>query len=84
MAIVKMKRLRVMAMESDRDRLFDELQRLGCVQVSEQTEKLTDPDWAALVHRDESALAADEETAGRICRFAMSIMVVASIATSLV
>ena len=62
MAIVKMKRLRVMAMESDRDRLFDELQRLGCVQVSEQTEKLTDPDWAALVHRDESALAASRDS----------------------
>ena len=56
MAIEKMKRLRVMAMEADRDRLFDELQRLGCVQVSEQTDRLSDPDWASLFHRDTSAM----------------------------
>ena len=57
MAIEKMKRLHVLAMESDRDRLFDDLQRLGCVQVSEQTDKLSDPEWAALVHSDESELS---------------------------
>ena len=45
-----------MAMEADRDRLFDELQRLGCVQVSEQTDRLSDPDWASLFHRDTSAM----------------------------
>ena len=57
MAIVKMKRLHMLALESDRDRLFDTLQRMGCVEVAEQSDKLSDPDWAALVHRDESALS---------------------------
>jgi len=57
MAIVKMKRLHMLALESDRDRLFDALQRLGCLEVAEQSDKLSDPEWAALVHRDESALA---------------------------
>lgn len=57
MAIVKMKRLHILALESDRDQLFDELQRLGCVEVSEPGDKLSDPEWAALVHPDESALS---------------------------
>ncbi len=56
MAIVKMKRLHILALESDRNILFDHLQRLGCVEVSEQTDKLSDPDWTALVHPDESDL----------------------------
>ena len=61
MAIVKMKRLHVLALESDRDQLFDRLQALGCVQVSEQTERLSDPDWAGLCHRDESSLSAQQD-----------------------
>jgi V/A-type H+-transporting ATPase subunit I len=56
MAIVNMKRLHMLALESDRNLLFDKLQHLGCVEVSEQSDKLSDPEWAALVHRDESAL----------------------------
>ena len=56
MAIVNMKRLHMLALESDRNELFDKLQRLGCLEVSEQTDKLTDPEWSALVHRDESLL----------------------------
>ena len=57
MAIVAMKRLHILALEADRDRLFDDLQRLGCVEVSEPAEKLADPEWAALVHPDESSLS---------------------------
>ena len=57
MAIVTMKRLHILALEADRDRLFDDLQRLGCVEVSEPEEKLSDPEWAALVHPDESSLS---------------------------
>lgn len=57
MAIVTMKRLHMLALEADRDRLFDDLQRLGCVEVSEPEEKLSDPEWAALVHPDESSLS---------------------------
>ena len=55
MAIVKMKRLHMLALEADRATLFDRLQKLGCLEVAEQTDRLTDPEWEALVHRDESA-----------------------------
>ncbi len=57
MAIVTMKRLHILALESDRNSIFDQLQRLGCVEVSEQSDKLADPEWAALVHPDESLLS---------------------------
>ncbi len=56
MAIVKMQRLHILALESDRSMLFDQLQHLGCVEVSEQSNKLNDSDWASLVHSDESNL----------------------------
>ena len=46
MAIVKMKKLRVMAMAAQRDALLRELLRLGCVEISEPAGKLSDPAWA--------------------------------------
>ncbi len=55
--IVKMKKLRVIAMADERARLMDGLLRLGCLEISEPTDKLADPDWAALLHREDSALA---------------------------
>ncbi len=57
MAIVKMKKLRVMAMANRRDTLLDQMLRLGCVEISEPDEKLADPAWSALLRRDTSALA---------------------------
>ena len=57
MAIVKMKKLRVMAMADSRDALLRELLRLGCVEISEPAGKLSDPAWAALLRRDASRLA---------------------------
>ena len=67
MAIVKMKRLHILALESDRNILFDQLQRLGCVEVSEQTDKLSDPDWTALVHPDESDLTQQQARLEQSC-----------------
>lgn len=62
MAIVKMRRLRLFGMAADRGRLLEELQRLGCVEIDEPTEKLSDPQWAALVRRpDGGALTALRE-----------------------
>lgn len=49
MAIVKMKKLRVIALEQDRKELFDRLLKLGCVEVSDPGDKLADPEWAALL-----------------------------------
>ena len=48
MAIVKMKKLRVMTMASQRDELLRGLLHLGCVEISEPDGKLADPAWAAL------------------------------------
>jgi len=54
MPILKMKRLRLVGMLADRDALFTALQHMGCVQVTEQSDKLSQPEWAALVRPNES------------------------------
>ena len=48
MAIVKMKRLRLLALRPDRERLLRELQSLGCVEIREPDIDLSDPEWAGL------------------------------------
>lgn len=57
MAIVKMKKLRVVAMADQRDELMKGLLRLGCVEISEPDGKLADPAWSALLKRGTSDLA---------------------------
>lgn len=56
MAIVKMKKLCVMAMAEQQQPLLDGLLRLGCVEISEPDGKLADPAWAALLKRENSHL----------------------------
>ena len=73
MAIVTMKRLHVLALESDRDLLFDRLQQLGCVEVSQQTDKLADPQWASLVHPEESTLS-EQQARLETARDALSVL----------
>ena len=51
-----MKRLRVIGFEEERDELLQKLLHLGCVEISEPEDKLTDPEWTALLRRDGSAL----------------------------
>lgn len=55
MAIVKMKRFRLIALEQDRAALLSHLQRLGCVEIGEAEGKLATPEWAALLRRDTSS-----------------------------
>ena len=57
MAIVKMKKLRVMAMADKQEILLKELQKLGCVEISEPDEKLVDPEWSSLLKRGTSNLS---------------------------
>ncbi len=64
MAIVKMKKLRVMAMAGSRDALLRELLRLGCVEISEPAGKLSDPAWSALLRRESSRLAETKNEQG--------------------
>lgn len=57
MAIVKMKRLRLFGMASDREELLRQLQHLGCVQIREPLDVLSDPAWGAFTRVDDTALA---------------------------
>jgi len=55
MAIVKMKRLRLIALAQDRDALLSELLHVGCVELREPED--CQSDGVPLLHRDTSALA---------------------------
>ena len=57
MSIVKMKRIRLIALEEDKSALLAGLLHAGCVEVSEPTRRLEDEAWAALLRRDTSDLA---------------------------
>ena len=61
MAIVKMKRLRLMGLRSDRERLLRLLQSMGCVELREPEIDLSDPDWAALAKPEGSGLSRAKE-----------------------
>ena len=56
MAIVKMKKLHVIAMADRREALLKGLLHLGCVEISQPEEVLSDPEWAALFRRSETLL----------------------------
>ena len=61
MAIVKMKRLRLLGLRSDREQLLRPLQSLGCVEISEPAIDLSDPDWSALAKPEGGGLAKAKE-----------------------
>jgi len=56
MSIVKMKRLRLIAMRTEQEELLKILQRLGCVEISQPEADLNDPEWTGLSHPDSAAL----------------------------
>ncbi len=57
MSIVKMKRVRLIALAEDRDALLAGLLHAGCLEVREPTDALNDPEMAALLKRDTSVAA---------------------------
>lgn len=57
MAIVKMKRLRVITLAEQRDELLSRLLHVGCVEVTEP-KAMSDPEWTALLNRDTGAQGA--------------------------
>ena len=61
MSIVKMKRLRLLGMQSDRDPLFRLLQKQGCVEINEPAIDPDDPDQAALARPGGQGLATARE-----------------------
>ena len=56
MAIVKMKRLRLLALRPEREKLLRSLQHLGCVEIREPAIDLSDPEWEGLGKPDASGL----------------------------
>jgi len=56
MSIVKMKRIRAVALAAERDGLLADLLHLGCVEVTEPEAKLSDPNWMTLMSRESSDL----------------------------
>ena len=56
MAIVKMKRLRLLALRPDREELLRQLQSLGCVEIREPAIDLSAPEWEGLGKPDHSGL----------------------------
>ena len=61
MAIVKMKRLRMVAMTADREALLRRLQHMGCVEIVQPEADPDDPQWAGLTHPETGGLAAAHE-----------------------
>ena len=57
MSIVKMKRIRLIALAKDREALLSSLLHVGCVELREPTEYLADDAWSSLLHREGSAAA---------------------------
>ena len=56
MAIVKMKRLRLIAMQQSREELLKALQHAGCVEITQPEEEDGQDRWAGLRHPDSAAL----------------------------
>ena len=56
MAIVKMKRLRLIGLSTEQSDLLGRLLHVGCVEVTETDNKLADPQWAALLKRETASL----------------------------
>lgn len=57
MAIVKMKKLRLIVLRQQRDELMEALMRLGCVEVRPPDDLLSDPDDAAVLRRERGSVA---------------------------
>jgi V/A-type H+-transporting ATPase subunit I len=66
MSIVKMKKLRLIAVRPQKDALMKELMLLGCVQVREPEGMLADPDTAALLHTETTNLVEARNNAAEL------------------
>ena len=66
MAIVKMKRLRLFGLRSNREELLRQLQHLGCVEVGEPAADLSDPQWAGLTRPDGQGLSRAREQSAAV------------------
>ena len=56
MAIVKMQRLHLLAMEEERQSLMDALLQFGRLEIRQTEDLAADPDWAVLLHPEPAEL----------------------------
>ena len=61
-----MKKLRVIAMADRQEELLKGLLHLGCLEISEPDEKLSDPAWSALLQRETSGLSTTKAEIGDV------------------
>ena len=61
-----MKKLRVIAMADRREELLKGLLHLGCLEISEPDEKLSDLAWSALLQRENSGLSVTKSEIGDV------------------
>ena len=54
MAIVRMSRLKLAAMRSERDRLLRDLQKIGCVELESPAKPEEAEEWLTMTARDEA------------------------------
>lgn len=66
MAIVKMKRLRLVAMDGDREELLRLFQRMGCVEIDAPSLDGDDPAWAELTRPQSGALSVARERSAHV------------------
>ena len=78
-----MKRIRLIAMQSQKGALLARMQHVGCVQVTEQKARLSDPAWSALLSRDTSSLAAYKSQANQLTAALDALTKYASVKTFL-
>lgn len=52
-----MKRLKLLGLLEERDELLNKLLQLGCVEVTDTEGRLSDPEYAALLHKDVTAFS---------------------------
>ena len=83
MAIVKMKRLRLIGLTEQRDEMLARLLHVGCVEVTEPTDKMNDPEWAALVKKDVSSLSDYKAQVGAVTSAMAAVKEYAKVKTGL-
>lgn len=66
MAIVTMKRLRLIGLSPQKEALFQKLLRLGCVEITDQSSFFSAPEWSGLIQKADSDLAGVQQKLDQI------------------
>ena len=83
MAIVKMKRLRLIVLDSQKNDLLASLLRVGCVEVTETGDKLNDREWSDLMYKESSDAGAIRLKANQLANAMSSLKQYAKIKSGL-